>query len=98
MPQGHKGRKKIEINSLAFCASVSPLQSTFEAQYPNYHWTYGNCQLRLLCATHSFKPPNSQTYIATALKVEGIAQLTESHYDEVKKMGNHQYKLYIQAV
>ena len=46
-PQGHKGQRprKFETNflcTLFICESITP---TFEAQFPQYHWTYGNCQL-----------------------------------------------------
>ena len=50
-PQGHKGQRprKFETNFLHIwfiCESISP---TFEAQYPQYHCTYGNCQLCIPC-------------------------------------------------
>ena len=46
-PQGHKGQrpKNFEINFFRIsliCESIAP---TFEAQYPQYHSTYWNCQL-----------------------------------------------------
>ena len=45
--QGHKGQrpKNFEINFLSILLICETIAPTFEAQYPQYHWTYGNCQL-----------------------------------------------------
>ena len=72
-PQGHKGQRprKFETNFLHIlfiCESISPI---FEAQYPQYHWTYGNCQLCTPCWQTNKEIPKL-TYLKKPSRPESV--------------------------
>ena len=86
-PQGHKGQRprKFETNflcTLFICESITP---TFEAQFPQYHRTYGNCQLCMGGVKNKSKPATKfcNFVIGKSTKINNNYSLLQTRQREI---------------